>query len=133
MVKHHFSLFGDGQYGSYSYRKPVPTGYSRIEGPPVLRHFPRLDSGLVNSPPTLDTFQVSKSVIRPSGETAVASVITRAAPPIARLPRCTRCQSVGIPSTAEYWHIGETKIRFLNTSSLRRRGENRSALFMRDP
>jgi hypothetical protein len=39
--------------------------------------------------------------------------MTIAAPPTARLPRCTRCQSVGIPSSLEYWHMGETKMRFL--------------------
>ena len=35
--------------------------------------------------------------IRPSRLTSVISVITSPAPPIARLPRCTRCQSFGMP------------------------------------
>ena len=56
--------------------------------------------------------------MRPSAFTAVASVITMPAPPTARDPRWTRCQSVGTPSTvAEYWHIGETKMRLRNSMS----------------
>ena len=51
--------------------------------------------------------------IRPSGETSVISVMTRPVPPIARLPRCTTCQSFTVPSTAEYWHIGDMTRRFL--------------------
>ena len=51
-------------------------------------------------------------VIRASGETSVISVTRSPAPPIARLPRCTRCQSPGTPSVAEYWHIGLTTMRF---------------------
>src|SRR5437016_3691395 len=50
--------------------------------------------------------------IRPRGSTAVASVKTRPAPPTARLPRCTKCQSLAKPSTLEYSHIGETTMRF---------------------
>src|SRR5450759_2551618 len=44
--------------------------------------------------------------MRPSGETAVASAMTSAAPPAARAPRWTRCQSFATPSSAEYMHIG---------------------------
>ena len=33
-------------------------------------------------------------------------------PLTARLPRCIRCQSWAQPSTAEYWHIGDTTTRF---------------------
>ena len=36
---------------------------------------------------------------------------TSPAPPTARLPRWTRCQSSANPSTEEYWHMGETTIR----------------------
>ena len=32
-------------------------------------------------------------------------------PPAARLPRWTRCQSFAIPSSAQYWHIGDITIR----------------------
>ena len=59
---------------------------------------------------------VSHAPPRPNAITgvphAIASTITSPAPPTARLPRWTKCQSVGMPSCAEYWHIGETKIRF---------------------
>src|SRR5262249_5422583 len=48
--------------------------------------------------------------------TAVASTNTRPAPPTARLPRCTRCQSFTKPSSAEYWHIGDTAILFRNVT-----------------
>ena len=55
--------------------------------------------------------------IRPSRLTSVISVITSPAPPIARLPRWTRCQSLGRPSSARYWHIEETTIRLGSTRS----------------
>jgi hypothetical protein len=51
------------------------------------------------------------SQMRPAGDTALASTITAPAPPTARLPRCTKCQSVARPSTHEYWHIGDITIR----------------------
>ena len=35
---------------------------------------------------------------------------------MARLPRCTACHSFGIPSCEEYWHIGETTMRFRSVS-----------------
>src|ERR1700742_489796 len=67
----------------------------------------------------------SAGVIRPSGLTAEASVITNAAPPMARLPRCTKCQSLTKPSVLEYSHIGETtmrwgKVRLRNFSEAKR-------------
>ena len=46
--------------------------------------------------------------MRPMASTCVASVISKAAPDIDNDPRCCMCQSVGTPSTALYWHIGET-------------------------
>src|ERR1700732_2737787 len=55
--------------------------------------------------------------MRPSGETPAASVKTREAPPTARLPKCTRCQSFAKPSVLEYWHMGETTIRLRRVSS----------------
>ncbi len=57
---------------------------------------------------------VQPGEILPSREMSVISVITSAAPPTARLPRWTRCQSFGIPSSPEYWHIGETTTRFFS-------------------
>ncbi len=70
-----------------------------------------------------DQIPVSCGEIRPSGETAVASTITSPAPPTARLPRWTKCQSVGRPSSAEYWHIGETKTRLRNSTPPSFKGE----------
>ncbi len=67
---------------------------------------------------------LSLGLIWPSGLTAVASTMTRPAQPTARLPRCTRCQSVGMPSMLEYWHMGETKKRFLKVRSRNFKGEN---------
>src|ERR1700719_3860486 len=65
------------------------------------------------------SFQSPRSwgLMRPSGRTAVASVKTSAAPPTARLPKCTRCQSVAKPSVLEYWHIGETTMRLRSRTS----------------
>ena len=45
---------------------------------------------------------VSAGEMRASGEGQVISTYTRPAPPMARLQRCTKCQSPGTPSTAEY-------------------------------
>lgn len=62
------------------------------------------------------SFHIPRSCgdIRPSGVTAVASVNTNAAPPTALLPKCTICQSLAKPSVDEYWHIGDTTMRFLS-------------------
>jgi hypothetical protein len=51
-------------------------------------------------------------------------VSTKAAPPIARLPRWTKCQSSGMLLSLLYWHMGETKIRFLNSMFRNFREEN---------
>ncbi len=67
---------------------------------------------------------VQPGLIRPSRLTSVISVITSPAPPIARLPRWTRCQSFGVPSSAEYWHMGEQTTRLASTSSRSRNGVN---------
>src|SRR6185295_1266847 len=66
--------------------------------------------------------------MRPSGSTAAASVNISAAPPVAILPRCTKCQSSAMPSRAEYWHIGEMTTRFLRVMPRRVSGENSSGL-----
>src|ERR1017187_9441003 len=60
----------------------------------------------------------SPGVIRPAGETALASATTKPAPPTARDPRCTRCQSVAAPSTEEYSHMGDTPMRLRNVIDL---------------
>jgi hypothetical protein len=59
-----------------------------------------------------DQMPASHGVMRASGLTALASTHTSDAPPTARLPRCTKCHSLGMPSSLEYWHMGETKTRF---------------------
>src|SRR3954451_15026350 len=64
----------------------------------------------------------SDGEIRPSGVTAVASVSTSPAPPRAKDPRWTRCQSFGRPSTEEYWHIGATNTRLRKVVPRRVRG-----------
>ena len=51
-------------------------------------------------------------MIRPRSSTAVASIMTSPAPDMACVMVFCRCQSVGIPPIAEYWHIGETATRF---------------------
>ena len=79
------------------------------DGGPRLRVRVGPDAGVVGADPAL-------------GLTAVASAITSPAPPTARLPRCTRCQSVGRPSRAEYWHIGETAMRLRSVTSRSRSG-----------
>ena len=47
--------------------------------------------------------------------------MTRPAPPTAREPRWTRCQSVARPSSQEYWHMGDTMIRLRSVTA---RNEN---------
>src|SRR6185437_6494707 len=70
--------------------------------------------------------------MRPCRSTCVASTTTRPAPELASMPRCIRCQSVAEPSSAEYWHIGETAMRFASSRPASRIGEKR-ALVMGDP
>ena len=43
---------------------------------------------------------------------------------MARLPKWTRCQSVGMPSTAMYWSMGETTTRFSSVIPRKRNGRN---------
>ena len=69
--------------------------------------------------------------MRPSGSTAVASVISMPAPESARLPRCSRCQSEAQPSCAEYWHIGATMIRLRSGVGPSAIGENSSLMLKR--
>lgn len=66
----------------------------------------------------------SSALMRPSGATEAASVRTSPAPPWARPPRCTRCQSLARPSTALYWHMGETAMRLGRVTPRREKGEN---------
>src|SRR3954470_9057559 len=64
--------------------------------------------------------------MRPSGTTAAASVKISAAPPVAILPRWTKCQSSAKPSRALYWHIGDMTTRFLSVILRSAMGENKS-------
>src|SRR5438067_5795177 len=50
-------------------------------------------------------------VMRPSRVTCVASTISSPAPLWASWPRWMRCQSFMQPSSAWYWHMGETTTR----------------------
>src|SRR5437762_4652587 len=67
---------------------------------------------------------VSPGEMRASGDGQVISTYSSPAPPIARLPRCTKCQSPGTPSTAEYWSIGDTTTLFSTTRSRSLNGVN---------
>src|ERR1700704_4986908 len=58
--------------------------------------------------------------------TAVASRITRPAPDIANEPRCIQCQGCATPSSAAYWHIGETTMRLGNSKAASLNGVNRT-------
>ncbi len=80
------------------------------------------------------SFQMPRSSgeMRPSGTTAVASVMTSAAPPTAREPRWTRCQSLANPSTLEYSHMGETAMRFLSVMPRIVSGEKRVSVMGRN-
>ena len=62
--------------------------------------------------------------IRPSGTTPVASTIIKPVPPVAKAPKCTRCQSPTKPLTAEYWHMGDTQARFSKVTERRVKGSN---------
>src|SRR5947209_12293164 len=76
-----------------------------------------------------DQIPLSQSVMRPSGETPLASTITSPAPPTARLPRCTTCHMFGRPRSDEYWHIGETKTRLRQVTERNVIGSNRCGMF----
>ena len=45
---------------------------------------------------------------------------------MASVMTCCRCQSPAQPSSAEYWHIGETAILFDNSSGPQRKAENKA-------
>src|SRR4030095_9276159 len=70
----------------------------------------------------------SYGLMRPSALTAVASVITSAAPPTAREARCTRCQSLAKPSMLEYSHIGDTTMRWGRVRPREVKGSNSEAI-----
>src|SRR4029079_12063000 len=51
--------------------------------------------------------------------------MTRPAPEFASMPRWPRCQSLALPSSALYWHIGETTMRLENSTLPSLMGANR--------
>jgi len=73
----------------------------------------------------------SPTVPQPRRSTLVDSTNTRPAPPVANLPKFTKCQSVGNPFTAAYWCIGATTTRFLSTTDRIFRGVNSNGIVMR--
>src|SRR6478752_5850781 len=66
--------------------------------------------------------------MRPIASTWVASMQNIAAPERLRLLMWVKCQSVGTPSSAEYWHIGDTTIRFFKVRPRSLIGENRALM-----
>jgi hypothetical protein len=94
---------------------------------PIGAPWPCTKSTIRRQAAACSSFQMPASCgeIRPSGVTAEASVNTRPNPPVARAPRCTRCQSFGTPSTAEYWHIGASQTRLRRVSERRVSGSNK--------
>src|SRR5471032_2525241 len=66
----------------------------------------------------------SPGVIRPSGSTEVASRQSMPAPESARCPRWIMCHALASPRSAEYWHIGETTMRFGTVTLRSVNGEN---------
>jgi hypothetical protein len=75
-----------------------------------------------------DQRPTSAWVIRPSGRTAVASIVSSPAPESARWPRWITCQSVMQPSTAEYWHIGAITMRFCSSKPPTVTGVNKTLI-----
>src|SRR5258706_9098542 len=71
--------------------------------------------------------------MRPSRSTAVASTTSKPAPELASEPRCIMCQAVAEPSSAEYWHMGETMMRLARSSFRRLADENSVLVLMMGP
>ena len=107
MLSRYGMLAADGIY-SMAYR------VIDISCTPIRAPCPCANSTICASFAMCSSFQMPRSPgeMRPSGVTAEASRVTRPAPPWARAPRWTRCQSVAKPSSEEYWHMGETPMRF---------------------
>ena len=64
-------------------------------------------------------------MILPSALTAVASIVNMPAPDSSICPQWIRCQSVAPPSSAEYWHIGDTTMRLGSATPRSAMGSNR--------
>jgi hypothetical protein len=59
---------------------------------------------------------MSRGEMRPTGSTAVASMMNSPAPDKAMRPKCMTCQSLALPSSAEYWHMGAMTMRLGSVS-----------------
>src|ERR1700756_778178 len=70
--------------------------------------------------------------MRPIASTWVASMQNIAAPESERLLMWVKCQSLAEPSSAEYWHIGDTMMRLASFRPRNSIGENR-ALMLGNP
>src|SRR5262245_48973168 len=66
--------------------------------------------------------------MRPWRSTCVASMITSPAPELASMPRWLMCQGPATPSSALYWHIGETTRRLDSSTPASFNGENRALI-----
>src|SRR3569832_1687271 len=66
--------------------------------------------------------------MRPIASTWVASMQNIAAPDSAMELMWVKCQSVATPSSAEYWHIGDTIMRFFKVRPRSLIGENRALM-----
>ena len=62
--------------------------------------------------------------MRPIGSTPVASMQNIEAPDSASELMWVKCQSFAAPSSAEYWHIGATMMRFASFRPRSSIGEN---------
>src|SRR5215469_9488336 len=67
-------------------------------------------------------------VMRPMASTWVASRQNIAAPDNDRLLMWVKCQSLAEPSSAEYWHIGDTMMRLASFRPRNSIGENRALM-----
>ena len=106
--------------------------YSTPDGKPGSWHLVHLGSRAVGGAGCVMTEACASDhrprsigLMRPSCDTAHASVITQPAPPTARLPRWTRCHDPGLPSGVEYMHIGDTTTRLRKVTERRLKGEKR--------
>src|SRR4029077_20079009 len=70
--------------------------------------------------------------MRPRRSTWVASITSMPAPELASMPRWVMCQSLPTPSSALYWHIGDTTMRFGTSRPASRIGENRALVMTGD-
>src|ERR1700720_2125983 len=68
--------------------------------------------------------------MRPRRSTWVASITSMPAPELASMPRWVICQSLPTPSSALYWHMGETTMRFATGRPARRMGENKALVMV---